>query len=32
LGLYFVATGKNFTVFASGIGVFAGLMGKSSLQ
>ncbi len=32
LGLYFVYMGKNFTVFASGIGVFVGLMGKSSLQ
>ncbi|MBO5973266.1 MAG: hypothetical protein J6Q16_01045 [Clostridia bacterium] len=32
LGLYCVAVGKNFTVFASGIGVFVGLVGKSSLQ
>lgn len=32
LGLYFVAIGKNFTVFASGIGVFACLVGKSPLQ
>ena len=32
LGLYFVAIGKNFTVFASGIGVFACIVGKSSLQ
>lgn len=32
VGLYFIAGGYNFTVFASGIGVFLSMAGKSSLQ
>ena len=32
VGLYLIYFGGNFTVFASGIGVFVSLVGKSSLQ